>query len=478
MSWDPAKNRELDAYTLKLDGQRTAIVCRQQEAVQVTALHERSLGRLPEARDFVLDAEEHAGIFWVFDALMIGGADVRGLSLADRLRLLQRLLDGTGGRLERGQLRAKPFYAHGSLALLSEKIEEARGGDYDGLIFASLGLQYEAPPVKWKPCLTVDFAIENARDAPREGRYLLLTELRGELRPFYYARQKCQLTLTRERQRELSLPAFVTRESKIVLECSFSPDTQTWSVLRRRFDRQRPNCLKTVLDTLQLASDGQNSDLVLLGGLAPVSEMKAFGAWRQALLRRLLWSLQHLRVPTQLSGWGGGGSGGGAQEDLLVPSSSCSSAPSRGAEEASAAVIVYAFPDAPLQEVLAEAVASCSHTPGLEASLLVECQEESLLLPDEEKGGMAPPPPREICSSRACKAADLLLRRARQTPLPPGFSASVLPLEPRGASELFGLGPELQRRSCEACLLLHLSSPGGYSIFEALAKVYESVSLA
>lgn len=461
MSWDPTKEKELDAYTLKLDGQRAAVVCRQEEVVQVTAVHEGSLGRLPGALDFVLDAEEHAGAFWAFDALMIGGADVRGLSLADRLRLLQRLLAGAGARLERGQLRAKPFYAHRSMTLLREKIEEARGGDYDGLIFSSLGLQYEDPPVKWKPCLTVDFAIENTRDAPREGRYLLLTELRGELRPFYYARQKCQLTLTRERQRELSLPAFVTRDSKIVLECSFSPDTQTWSVLRRRFDRQRPNCLKTVLDTLQLASEGQNSDLVLLGGLAPVSETQAFSAWQRTLLRRLLWSLQHLGVPAQLSGRR---ATAGAPEGL--PASSSAATPSSGA----AAVLVYAFPDAPLQEVVAEAVASCSGTPGLEAALLVECLEESLS--EEEKEDL---PGDLSCFSRA-RGEDRVLRRARKE-LPPGFSASLLPLEPRGASELFGLGPELQIRSREACLLLHLS-PGGDAIFEALAKVYESVSLA
>jgi hypothetical protein len=280
--------RGVHAATLKLDGLRVCLSCKAGVCSRIDALGRTELetGRPEEA--FVLDAEEHDGVFWVFDALMAGGRDLRALALFDRLCAAGKLLDGLpalGGR----PLRMKPYCGLRAAGPLQRLLHEASAcTTADGVIFCDVGGAYETPPLKFKSSLTVDFCLEAQPRQP--GAFFLLTQKAGQLRRFKLRGKHCVLTVSAQERAELGLPEALQPEDAVIMECAVPCERRgRWRAVRRRPDRCRPNCLSTVLDTLAMKERGLDQALALWGLLPPLSTQAAFEVWLDVLRRRLLW---------------------------------------------------------------------------------------------------------------------------------------------------------------------------------------------
>lgn len=281
------KTRYMHVVTLKLDGVRICLCCKAGACSRIDAL-----GRTPletsSLEPFVLDAEEHAGVFWVFDALMTQGRDLRSLALADRLQAAAKLLEHLptlGGH----PLRMKPYYSLRTQVPLQRLLQEATAATTaDGVIFCDISAAYETPPLKFKASLTVDFCLESQ---PRLlGSFFLLTQKAGRLRRFRLRGKECVLVTSAEERQALGLPAEVHSEDGIIVECAVPCERRgRWRAVRRRPDRRHPNCLSTVLDTLAMKERGLDQALPLWGLLPPVDALQAFDAWLSILRRRLVW---------------------------------------------------------------------------------------------------------------------------------------------------------------------------------------------
>ena len=279
--------RGVHVATLKLDGLRVCLSCKAGVCSRIDALGRTELetGRTEEA--FVLDAEEHEGVFWVFDALMTQGRDLRSLALTDRLCAAAKLLDGLPA-LAGWPLRLKPYFSLRTAAPLQRLLHEASVSmTADGIIFCDVRSAYETPPLKFKSYLTVDFCLESQ---PRLPGFFLLTQKAGRLRRFRIRGKECVLAVSAEERRALGLPEVLRPEDAVIVECALPCERRgRWRVVRRRPDRRHPNCLSTVLDTMAMKDRGLDQALTLWGLLPPLSTQAAFEVWLDVLRRRLLW---------------------------------------------------------------------------------------------------------------------------------------------------------------------------------------------
>ena len=275
------------AATLKLNGVRVCLSCKAGVCSRIDALGRAELQSGCEEEAFVLDAEEQGGAFWVFDALMTQGRDLRPLAMADRLRAAAELLvrlPTHGGR----PLRPKPYSGLRSAAVLQRLLLEASASTAaDGVIFCDFSGAYETPPLKFKSKLTVDFCLESHPRLP--GCFFLLAQKAGQLRRFRLRGKDCVLALAAEERRVLGLPERPRAEDAVIVECALPCERHgRWRAVRRRPDRRHPNCLSTVLDTLAIKARGLDQTLALSGLLPPLSTQAAFEAWLDVLRRRLL----------------------------------------------------------------------------------------------------------------------------------------------------------------------------------------------
>jgi hypothetical protein len=276
--------------TLKLDGRRVALACRRGIGSRIDARGRRVLDRDLPCCDFVLDAEEHGGCYWVFDALFIGTLDVRPLSLADRLSCARAFLRtplSLGGApvLPKEYL---PLRSTDDVKTLLRALEESE--QCDGLIFCDLTAPYEIPALKFKPELTVDFCLESDAHGP-PGAYRLLTQVAGQLKTFVFQGKPARLVVTAKEALRLNLPleGHLDREAACIVECSIPRGSRgRWCPLRRRDDRRSPNCLKTVLDTLALSRRGLERTSFLHHSLRSLDAKAAVATWRSVLRRRFL----------------------------------------------------------------------------------------------------------------------------------------------------------------------------------------------
>lgn len=276
--------------TLKLDGVRVCLSCKAGVCCRVDAWGRRQLEAGAPHATFVLDAEEHEGVYWVFDALMAQGRDLRALALADRLRWAAALLEAVPA-LAGTPLRLKPYSGMRTAAQLQRLFEAAAASPaVDGVIFCDLTAPYETPPLKFKPRLTVDFRLEPQPRLP-PGTFGLLTQRAGRLQPFRLRGKACLLATSAEERLALGLPEALGPGDVAVVECALPCERRgRWRALRLRPDRRHPNCLSTVLDTLDMRARGLDQACTLAGLLPPLGAQPAFDVWLAVLRRRLLWA--------------------------------------------------------------------------------------------------------------------------------------------------------------------------------------------
>lgn len=266
--------------SLKLDGKRAALVRRDGLIYSVDAHSQQLLGEAP-GPSFILDVEELAGEFWAFDVLFME-RDLRALALADRLDALEKLLGGgmeVGGR----RVRIKAYVPLRTPDALPRLLAEAaRSEQCDGLIFCNLEQPYESPPLKYKPRLTVDVCFERRRGPP--GTYALMAQQGARLRPFRTRGRPSEIFVGAAERLRLGLPE---DPQGCVVECEV-PRGSGWKAMKLRPDRLRPNCLRTVQDTVGLRQQGWDDPAFLLAHVACVSTEDAVRIARAVLRRRVL----------------------------------------------------------------------------------------------------------------------------------------------------------------------------------------------
>lgn len=446
----PAATATVDAATLKLDGRRAALCCRGGRLIRVDALRTTFLGELAGVEDFLLDAEERGGAYEAFDALMAKGRDLRGLALADRLRVLDRLVRELSGQAVCG-LAAKPFLCLRSPDCLVGLLRESRRPGYDGLIFASLREVYETPPLKFKQKLTVDFCLERPPGSAA-GAYQLLTQHRGQLKVFQESGRPCRLLLTCQERETLGVPEAVAREDAIVVECMLPPRAGgPWRPVRRREDRSRPNCLQTVLDTLAARRLRMDCEKTLLGAVPQVSAKGAFLLWRDVLQRRLLWALEELEGPPSVM----------RPEEVFSPEKGLTP----GEERPLVLWSAFDLDERGVAGLLENAKRLLEgRGPSFRILVLFQCCARKQLLQNLSYFGLL----------LGCEEGEVL-QMARASAFE---KASLLPLEPRGGPKILGLPAHLELLAASS-FALSIEVKQGREIFsEALEKLYESVSLA
>lgn len=276
--------------TLKLDGMRVCLSCKAGVCCRVDALGRQELEVGAPHATFVLDAEERDGVYWVFDALMAQGRDLRALALADRLRQAAALLEAVPA-LGGTPLRLKPYSGLRTADQLQRLVEAAAASPaVDGVIFCDLAAPYETPPLKFKQRLTVDFRLEPQPRLP-PGTFGLLTQRAGRLQPFKLRGKACLLATSAEERLALGLPEVLGPSDVVIVECALPCERRgRWRAVRLRPDRRHPNCLSTVLDTLAMRARGLDQALALAGLLPPLGAQPAFDVWLVVLRRRLLWA--------------------------------------------------------------------------------------------------------------------------------------------------------------------------------------------
>jgi hypothetical protein len=454
----------VNVATLKLDGKRVALCCRNSQLTKVEALRTVCLGTLQGTEDFVLDTEEKNGEYWAFDALMVGGRDLRGLTLADRVLVMTRLVGGLS-LPEACTIKAKPFVCLRSPECVSGIIRDSRRASYDGLIFSSLLEAYETPSLKFKQTLTIDFCLESLPGKPCT--YQLLTQNRGKLKAFHENGKPCHLLLTLQERERLGVPEAVERTDSVIVECAL-PLRGHWKAVRRREDRERPNCLKTVLDTLATRRLKMDCEKTLLRSLPQVSTKDAFLLWRDILRRRLLWALEELdKEQPRLVRMTKGGSfvtlrADGFEDEELSPHRLC----------VGETLVFWSIFDSE-EQVIAELLSKVRDFgkdpvyPGpLNIRVLVlfqSCAQRELLQNLSYFGLLL-----------SCEA-DAVLKLARDASFE---NASLIPLEPRGPCKLLSLPPPLELLA-PASFALSIEVRAGREIFSStLEKLYESVSVA
>ena len=275
--------------TLKLDGCRVGLSCKAGVCCRINAVGRLVLETGKREEDFVLDAEQHLGAFWAFDALMVGGRDLRALSLADRLSHLTRLLDrlkSLGGH----DLHIKPYRSLRPAETVHRLLADSCSAEsYDGIVFCDYTGVYETSPFKFKQHLTVDFCLESSCNRPI-GTFSLLTQVAGRLRPFKVHGKICEVFLSCIERATFALSDEVHQEEGCILECAIPRGAQgKWKAVRRRLDRTSPNCMRTVLDTMATNQKGFDEASFLHRCLLPLATKPALDAWLAILRRRVLW---------------------------------------------------------------------------------------------------------------------------------------------------------------------------------------------
>jgi len=296
--------------TLKLDGRRVCLSCKAGVCCRIDAVGRELLEKGKVQEDFVLDAEEHEGTFWAFDALMVRGRDIRSLSLADRLCYLALLLDDMPSLGDR-RIQMKRYSSLRSADAIHSLLADSSSMEScDGLIFCDYTSIYETPAFKFKQNLTVDFCLESVPRGPM-GTYTLLTQTAGRLMPFKLHKKNCELFVSAAERASLALATNVSREEGLILECAVPQGRLCkWKAVRLRPDRRSPNCLRTVLDTLTTHQKGYDEAAFIHMRIQPLATKRAFDTWLAILRRRILWDEECLgRKEATLEFHGSGHSG-------------------------------------------------------------------------------------------------------------------------------------------------------------------------
>jgi hypothetical protein len=262
--------------TMKLDGTRVALILNSTEvlevrAARVTVALDRFKGKSTSDPVTVLDCEECAGSYFLLDALVVGGVDVRSMPLESRLE---------AGRIEAPDgISIKPYLGvgiKGSQATLKNavKLLHEKGGS-DGLIFLNASDPYWIPPLKYKPVITTDFLIESSVWVQDE--YILFTTNWGRPLPWREANGNvCSITLPLVVARHL-ISKNISRRDAVIVECTRS-DAGVFKARSLRRDRLRPNRREVVYENVQLQKEGCNQTSWLFAVIPKRDPVECF--WR------------------------------------------------------------------------------------------------------------------------------------------------------------------------------------------------------
>uniref|UniRef100_A0A6C0C2A4 Uncharacterized protein n=1 Tax=viral metagenome TaxID=1070528 RepID=A0A6C0C2A4_9ZZZZ len=267
-----------DPYvTLKLDGSRTLLVCNGKtvQAYTPQGLEQIVTDQSQEAETCsqisILDTERINNHFYVFDALFVKGVDVRHLPTLARLREAKGILPACA-HLKRLHWGPKQSITDTVYRLMQSRPKLADGSRMDaieGFIFGSLAAPYQQDHLKFKFAITCDFLVTSTSCRSSNSttcnvrRLNLFVQYMQTLIPFKgYIGTPNHAFVAADSHAHSSLPlgdfelhANVIMEMKLV--------AGYWDVIRRRYDRLRPNTLRTVQENIEL-QQSRHSDIHML----------------------------------------------------------------------------------------------------------------------------------------------------------------------------------------------------------------------
>jgi hypothetical protein len=248
--------------TLKLDGVRVACAVTPEVGVEyrlcgrVTPMD--LVGTSDSGPVTLFDCERREGRVFIFDVLVAAGADVRHLSLAERLAA------GNGKAPE--EFQWKPYMLTTEGSCCSEVVQRAlqlsaASGTSDGVILLDADAPYWTQPLKFKEVLTSDFVLER-----HQGHFRLLTEKkRGILVPWRFPGGR---VATVRSVAALSAESTAGISDGVVIECQLSPNGSEFEVKCLRPDRVRANNYHVVNENVWLQTSGFTNPRWLVDFLA------------------------------------------------------------------------------------------------------------------------------------------------------------------------------------------------------------------
>ena len=205
----------------KTDGVRYLLVCMTHEGRKCAAFVNRRMDltmvQVAIPRDTLLDGELLGDTFYIFDAVMVGGKDVRTLGYLDRLREAEVVTKGPSFKVK---LRMKTMWPARAVTEVWERSKDSA----DGLVFTPVNepvqMETHETMFKWKPLdrITVDFKVDSG--------YLCIWE-----------RGKGLIKVQRTNAKE-----------GLILECKYVDDM--WVPVKVREDKDMPNNRRTMMRTM------------------------------------------------------------------------------------------------------------------------------------------------------------------------------------------------------------------------------------
>lgn len=253
-----------DLYvTIKLDGVRTFLVCEGKEmwiydmrGFQAIAPETQGCSPLGPT---ILDTEMVGGYYYVFDVLFVNGADVRHLPTLARLRRAKNHLPARTS-LKRIYWGPSPSVPEVVSQLVRKRPKLADGSHIDvleGFIFGSLAAAYDQVQLKYKFFITCDFTIASScEDSDIDNMPVRKFNLFVQcMKKVVMYEGRCDVPsyviISHDEASTWNLPtAMVKLEDDIILEMKLMG--RHWQVVRRRYDRTRPNTRRTVQENIEL----------------------------------------------------------------------------------------------------------------------------------------------------------------------------------------------------------------------------------
>lgn len=290
-----------DPYvTLKLDGLRTLLVCDGETVHAHTLRGVERIASAPKAAPMgacqvtILDSERIGDYFYVFDALFVKGVDVRHLPTLARLRETKRVLPKCA-ILKRLYWGPNPSILDTVCRLMRSQPKLADGSRMDsieGFIFGSLAAPYRQDHLKFKFAITCDFQVKSVCRKSSVGtqsnvrRLGLYVQRMKDIVAFEGNSLAPSVAIVgADLGEQLGLPeGEIGLDSNVILEMKLV--ARHWEVVRRRYDRLRPNTLRTVQENIELHQSNHSNIHALLSDVSrEVADVRCLEHISSAMLR-------------------------------------------------------------------------------------------------------------------------------------------------------------------------------------------------
>ena len=234
--------------------------------------------------ELITNLETSKSIFMIYDAVSLQGRNVTNENLETRLntvgnavRFFRKWLSENETVVPPFQILGKTFYPQSSIKKLFDRISSVGDGKYiyaetrssgeiirnynDGIVFTPEDEPYkpspENPILKWKwyEKNTIDFCIQKPSENLKEIPLLIgATDASTERSPLILV--KCRTTPISKEQIQIIINEMESRKiSKAIVECAYDLQRGIWYILHFRWDKNTPNYITTVFNTLEVLID-------------------------------------------------------------------------------------------------------------------------------------------------------------------------------------------------------------------------------